>query len=555
MSPEQLEGRPVDARSDIFSFGAMLYEMVTGRRAFHRDSAAGVIAAILHDPPASTTGIPAPVAAVLSRCLSKNRAQRFQSASELKGALDQARAGTVPATAKPAVAVLPFANLTAAAGDYFAEGLTEEIINALTRIPGLLVTARTSSFAAQGRGGDLSEIGARLGVAHVVEGSVRRAGARIRVTAQLVQVSDGYHVWSDHYDRELTDVFALQDEIAGAIAETLRVRLTRKSGGAKRPTADLDAYNLYLEGRHHFLKGTAEGLAHGKACFEQAIARDPRFAIAYDALGELYWYLGFYGAMAPKEAFSMATWAVLRALEIDDTLGEAHAQLGMLRKELDYNWPEVRREFDRALELNPTSPEVRLRNAISGLMPHGRLKEALAELRSILEADPLSPLTHWWLVVLLVLDRDLEGLDREATHFAALEPSHPYAQFSIGMSHTLKGDFARAGASFCAAADLSGRAPQVLGYLGFAEALAGHVEEARAILAELHQRAEMSYVPPSAFAWILIGLGDIDGAFAQLDRAVDMRDPWIIPIRTHPILDPLRSDPRFQSLLRRMNLA
>lgn len=198
---------------------------------------------------------------------------------------------------------------------------------------------------------------------------------------------------------------------------------------------------------------------------------------------------------------------------------------------------------------------MRLRNAISGLMPHGRVKEAAAVLQFLLEADPLSPLTHWWPVVLLVLDRDLEGLDREASHFAALEPAHPYAQFSIGMNHTLKGDFALAAASFRAAADLSGRAPQVLGYLGFAEAPAGHVDEARAILAELHQRAEESYVPPSAFAWIVIGLGDIDGAFERLDRAVDVRDPWIIPVRTHPILDPLRSDPRFQSLLRRMNLA
>jgi tetratricopeptide (TPR) repeat protein len=164
-------------------------------------------------------------------------------------------------------------------------------------------------------------------------------------------------------------------------------------------------------------------------------------------------------------------------------------------------------------------------------------------------------LTHWWLVVLLVLDRDLEGLDREATHFVALEPAHPYAQFSIGMSHTLKGDFARAAASFRAAADLSGRAPQVLGYFGFAEALAGHVDESRAILAELHQRAAGSYVPPSAFAWILFGLGDIDGAFEWLDRAVEVRDPWIMPIRTHPILDPIRLGPRFQVLLRRMNLA
>ncbi len=555
MSPEQLEGRPVDGRSDIFSFGAMLYEMATGRRAFHRDSAAGVIAAILGEPPASAADVPAPLSAVLTRCLSKNPAERFQSAAELRGALEQARAGAMAPPARPTVAVLPFANLSSDTGDYFAEGLTEEIINALTTVPGMLVTARTSSFAAPGRGGDLVEIGARLGVAHVVEGSVRRAGARIRVTAQLVRVSDGCRVWSERYDRELTDVFAIQDEIAGAIVQTLRGRLTHDRVAAKAPTADLDVYNLYLEGRHHFLKGTADGLAHGRTCLEQAIARDPQFAVAYDALAELHWYTGFYGTVAPKEAFSAATWAVLRALEIDDGLGAAHAQLGMLRKELDYNWPEVRREFDRALELSPTSPVVRLRHAISGLMPHGRIKEALAELRPLLDADPLSPLMHWWLVVLLCLDRDLEALERAAAHFVALEPSHPYAQFSIAMVHLLTGDFAGAVASFRSAADLSGRAPQALGYLGLCEALAGNAGGARTVLAELHERAALSYVPPSAVAWTMLGLGDIDGTFEWLGRAVEVRDPWIIPIRTHPVFDPLRPDPRFQALLRRMNLA
>jgi TolB-like protein/predicted Ser/Thr protein kinase len=320
MSPEQIEGRPADARSDIFSFGVMLFEMITGRRAFERTSAAGVIAAILQEPPPSTSGVPAPLAAVLARCLCRNPSGRFQSASELKGALEQARLGTTPSPARPTVAVLPFANLAGGTDDYFAEGLTEEIINALTRVPGLLVTARTSSFAAPGRGGDLAEIGARLGVGHLVEGSVRRADTRIRVTAQLVQVSDGCHVWSERYDRELNDVFALQDEIAGAIADTLRARLVRESAVVRRPTTDLDAYNLYLEGRHHFLKGTPDELARSRACLEEAISRDERFAVAYDALAELYWYFGFYGAMAPKEAFSRATWAVLRALEFDETL-------------------------------------------------------------------------------------------------------------------------------------------------------------------------------------------------------------------------------------------
>ena len=302
--------------------------------------------------------------------------------------------------------MLPFTRMTGAAeDDYLCEGLAEEIINALTRIPGLKVIARTSAFVVSRMGLDVREAGARLDVGHILEGSVRREGTRVRVTAQLVSTSDGSHLWSERYDREMTDVLALEDEIAAAIAARLRVEFAGANRDRPHPAVDPEAHAAYLEGRYYFARGTPDALAHASASFEKAIARDPTSALAYDSLAELYWYLGFFGNVRPRDAFSQSTWYALRALELDDTLAQTHALLGMLRKELDYNWPEVDRELQRALDLNRESPLVRLRYAISGLLPHARNDEAMRELEALLQADPLSIITRWWMAVLAHLAR------------------------------------------------------------------------------------------------------------------------------------------------------
>ena len=553
MSPEQAAGRRVDARSDLFSLGTILYEMLAGRRPFVGDTAASVFAAVLRDTPAAIPGITAEVSRVVERCLHKEPDRRFQSAGELRAAIQACLQPGVDRE-QPSIAVLPFANMSGAKDDdYLCEGLAEEIINALTRIPGLSVIARTSAFAIARMGLDVREAGARLGAASLLEGSVRRAGTRVRVSAQLVNTRDGAHVWSERYDRELTDVLALEDEIAAAIAGRLRVEMARDER-ERRPGVDAEAHCAYLEGRYYFARGTPDALAQANACYERAIARDPRFALAYDSLAELHWYLGFFGGVPPREAFSVSTWHALRALELDDTLAEAHALLGMLRKELDYNWPEVDRELRRALDLNPRSPAVRLRYAISGLLPHGRVAEAMAELDGILENDPLSLFVRWWLAVMAVLARRHDRVLDESRHMIALDATHFLGHWALGMGLDGLGATEEALAELRRAHELSGGIPFTLGFLAYACGRAGCKGEALALLDGAQRAAGTVYLPPSTFAFGYIGLEAWDQAFAWLNRAIDGRDPLIMPIKSYHFLDPVRDDPRYRALLAKMNL-
>jgi tetratricopeptide (TPR) repeat protein len=322
----------------------------------------------------------------------------------------------------------------------------------------------------------------------------------------------------------------------------------------KKPTQDLEAYNLYLQGRYHLYRWTPDGFTKGRQYFEQAIARDPEFALAYDSLAELYWFLGFFGFLPPREAFSTGVWAALRALEIEDTLAETHALLGMYRKELDYNWPEVHREMRRALELNPTSPVVRLRNALSGLMPLGRVEEAAAEVEHALQSDPLSLFLQWWLAVMLYLARHYDRALEQVRRMLDLDASYFLAHFAQGMAYLATGPDQEAVAALRRSVELSGGMPLTLGWLGLACARAGDTSEARALLDRLEAMARATYVPPTSFACIYLGLGELDNAFLWMERGVEARDPIIMPVKTFPFLDPFRTDPRYRALLAKMNL-
>ena len=387
MSPEQAEGKPADARSDVFSFGAVLYEMLGGRRAFEGESAISTMAAVLHKEPQRLEAPPA-LERVVMRCLEKQAARRFQSMAELREALRNAAQTGGSVQQQPSIAVLPFANMSAdKENEYFSDGLAEEIINALTQVPGLKIPARTSAFFFKGKDVKIAEIARELGVEHILEGSVRKAGNRIRVTAQLIKAADGYHLWSQRYDREMTDVFAIQDEISAAIADQLKVHLT----GRKRPTANIAAYELFLEGRHHWYVLSPARVARALECYEKAIALDPGYAMAHAGISEYYMSLAILGLAEPREVIPKIEAAARRALELDSTLADAHSMLAHVSAFL-YRWDEARKHFLRAMELSSAATHTRHPYIVWYLDTQGFLEESLVEADRGLSQDPLSSL-------------------------------------------------------------------------------------------------------------------------------------------------------------------
>jgi tetratricopeptide (TPR) repeat protein len=353
----------------------------------------------------------------------------------------------------------------------------------------------------------------------------------------------------------MTDVLALEDDIAAAIAGRLRGELSGVACGRPHRGVDPEAHAAYLEGRYYFARGTPDALARSRECYERALARDPDSALAYDSLAELYWYLGFFGNVPPREAFSQSTWHALRALEIDDTLAQTHALLGMLRKELDYNWPEVDRELQRAFQLNRESPLVRLRYAISGLLPHARNEEAMREVEAILQTDPLSLLTRWWMAVLAHLARQPDRTIAEGRRMIALDPGHFLGHWALGIGLNDRGAIPEAVEALRRAHELSGGIPFTLGFLALVSGGAGLIDDVRRLQSRARDMAGAGYVPPSTFMCCAIGLGDWDSAFEWMDRAVDDRDPIIMPVKSFPFFDPIRGDARYGALLKKMHLA
>jgi serine/threonine protein kinase len=558
MSPEQAEGRELDPRSDIFSFGLVLYEMLSGERAFRGDSWISTVAAILHGEPRPLRefNIPSTLDHLVTRCMRKNPDDRFQSMVEVKHALAAATAPRFTTTLlnQPearSIAVLPFINLTAdKENKYFSDGLAEEIINDLSKIPELRVIARTSTFAFRGQEHDLLKVGRRLQVGTILEGSVRRAGNRVRVTARLVQLADESHLWSERYDREMTDIFAIQDEISQSITRALKVRFV----GIRHQPSNIEAYQEYLKGLYFYQRYNAESLVRARESFEKALRHDPNYALAHAGLAVFYYGLGAVGIKKMTDTAVLARAAAERALAIDSTLSESHSVLGLVTGSVEYNWTLAERHFQTAMNADPVPALVRVRYALYFLTPLKRFEEALEQYKRALETDPLSMMVHFGVGFALYCQRRLEEAIEYAAKILELFPEYWLLQFLMGMALSQKGMLQEAAASLEAILRLAPTFTLATGFLGAAFSRLGKPDHAESLMKELAKRKSEQHVSPACFSIYEAAIGRPDKMFEFLNAAWSERDPYLTRIEAEPYFDPYRSDPRFVALLGKMNL-
>jgi serine/threonine protein kinase/Tfp pilus assembly protein PilF len=553
MSPEQSLGESdVDARSDIYSLACVLYEMLAGEPPYTAPNAQALVAKRLVDPVPSVRrvrgAVPANVDQALTKALAKIPADRFASVTAFADAL------FAPAPPQsPAIAVLPFVNLsTDPENEYFADGITEDVIAHLSKMRALKVISRTSVMPFKKSAESLKQIGAKLGATTLLEGSVRRSGDRVRIVAQLIDADADRYLWSDTYDRQLTDIFQIQTDVALQIAAALKTELTVDEHARlrKEPTSNVEAYKLFLQGRHWYVKYTTSAMHEAISCFERAIALDPNYALAYANMAIAYTEIAEIGAVPPGEAFPYAREAAAKALELDPMLAEAHSTIAYL-KLCDFDWAGAERAFKRALELDPNSADTydlygRLCSA------QRRFDEAIALLRRAQEMDPLAHRLDV-ATTLLRAGRYTEAAIR-AESALAFEPELDRAHATLGWA-LLKNGNADAGlASLERAVSLSPDTTQWIAQLGLAYGLTGRTDKAREILRQLETEAMHGYVSPYQLVFAYTGVGELDRALDLLERAVQEHAGAAYGIKGSFLLAPLQSHPRFQALLRKMNL-
>jgi adenylate cyclase len=451
------------------------------------------------------------------------------------------------------IAVLPFVNMSADKNDeYLSDGVSEELITALSKITGLQVKARTSSFAFKGKNEDIQKIGELLHASHLLEGSVAKAGNRLRITAQLIQASDGNHEWSDTYDRDMQDIFAVRSEVAQKVAETLKVRLLgeEKRKIDKKPTQNLEAYNLYRQGRYYSDKLSEGDLKKAIPFFEQAIEKDPHFALAYAGIAENY-VLAADTYIAPREAFSKAKEAAQKAIELDDSLAEAHASLGFVHYHYDWDWAAADKECRRAIELNPQSaPSYMIyTHYLAGI---GRFDEAKKFGARGLELDPLSVSTHFFLGWSSLFAGRYDDAIEKLSKAVELDPSNGWVRMFLGRAYLFKGMPERAIEVMETAVRLSPDDSYALGYLGYTYAVTGRRADALKILQRIDEMEKHRYVSRFAHVYIYTGLGDKNKAFEWLEKAYQERSDSLAWFRFDPESKSLKSDPRFAPLMHKV---
>jgi serine/threonine-protein kinase len=565
MSPEQASAEPgLDGRTDQYSLACVLYEMLAGAPPFAGTGARATMARHAIEAPVPIRNrrpnVPVAIERAIMRALAKEPGDRFPGMSEFSAAMVDPTQELLPAamgTSSRAIAVLPFVN---ASGDpeneYFSDGMTDELITALAKVEGLPVASRTSVFALKGIKEDVRTLGSRLNVSTVLEGSVRKAGNRLRITVQLTNVADGRSLWSERYDRELADVFAIQDEIAQTIVGTLRTTLLRDLGDPVpvRYTANLKAYNLYLKGRFWWNRRTQEAIAEGIRYFEQAIAEDADYALAYTGLADSYALQVDYRGAPVREGLERAKVEARRALELDESLAEAHTSLGWVTFVYDWDWTGAGRELDRALALNPRYSVARQWHSWF-LIAMGQREAALAEGRLAIELDPASVSIRRSMGWLHYYARQPEEALEHLRRALAMNPTAEENHRLLGLAYLQLGQYDEAAAAFKESIALSENSALATAGIGAVAAARGRHAEARAVLVELTERASGRYISPVAFAMVHAALGESDEAFTWLDRAYDERRGWLCYLKVEPLLDGLRGDPRFARLLERMRLA
>ncbi|MCJ7579544.1 MAG: protein kinase [Candidatus Aminicenantes bacterium] len=547
MSPEQVEGIEVDMRSDLYSLGIILYEMVTG-----------VVPEKPKDPQELNAQAPEALNRIILKCMEKDKTKRYQKAEDIWSDLDQI--GQIKRDPKSAhewsnsIAVLPFVNMSAdPEQEYFCDGIAEEIINALAQVENLRVLARTSAFAFKNKNVNAIELGKELHVKTILEGSVRKAGTRIRIIAQLINVSDGFHLWSEKFDHKMDDVFAIQDEITQAIFDNLKVKLLgeRKESLAKRYQENPEAYNLYLKGRFFWNKRTEEALRKSIVYFKEGIEREPMSAPCYAGLSDAYHSLGYYNFLPGKDVYKEAKAAVEKALELDESLGEAYASLGCIDLFYDWDLAAAEKAFERAIHFNPNYASAHHWYAFY-MTAKGRHDEALTEMKKAQELDPLSVVICTAAGWILYLGGHYDLAEEQCLRALEMDSNYHVAHVVCGLVCLQKKNYVKAISEFQRARELVKDDAGAAAYLGIAFARSGEIEKSKKMILELSELSKKKYVPPYYTAAIYAGIGDKSKAIELLNKALEERTPWLIFLKSWPIFDNLYNEPAFKSLLERI---